>query len=112
VYGNTVVWGINNQYDSGAKDTGIYVYTIPTKPVAAFTADKTSGKKPLTVTFKYTGKSTPDRYLWDFGDGVKSKHAVTAAHKYTKAGSYTVKLTVANSAGSSTITKKNYIVVK
>ncbi|HWR24907.1 MAG TPA: PKD domain-containing protein [Methanosarcina sp.] len=109
VYDNKVVWGT---YREGTNDTGIYVYTLPTKPVAAFTADKTSGKNPLTVTFKYTGKVTPDTYLWDFGDGIKSKHAVTATHKYNKAGSYTVKLTVTNSAGSSTITKKNYIVVK
>ncbi len=112
VYGNTIVWGIDNGYGQGTNDTGIYVYTLPTKPVAAFTADKTSGKKPFTVTFKYTGTGTPDTYLWDFGDGINSKHTVTATHTFTKAGSYTVKLTVSNSAGSSTATKSKYIVVK
>jgi hypothetical protein len=111
VYGNTIVWGIDNGY-LGTTDSGIYTGTLPTKPVAKFTADKTSGKKPLTVTFKYTGTGTPDTYLWDFGDGVNSKHEVTATHTFTKIGSFTVKLTVTNSAGSSTAIKSKYITVK
>jgi beta propeller repeat protein len=112
VYGNTIVWGIDNGYGQGTTDNGIYIYTLPIKPVAEFTADKTSGKKPLTVAFKYTGTGAPDTYFWDFGDGINSKHKVTATHTFTKTGSFTVKLTVTNSAGSSTSTKSKYIAVK
>jgi PKD repeat protein len=88
--------------------------TLPvTKPVAAFTADKTSGKKPLTVTFKYTGTGgTPDTYNWNFGDGTNSQQAVTATHTFAKAGTYTVSVTSKNAAGSSTATKTKYITVK
>jgi PKD repeat protein len=35
-----------------------------------------------------------------------------AAHKYTKAGKYTVTLTVKNAAGSNTMKKTNYITAK
>ena len=44
-------------------------------PVAAFTADTTTGTAPLTVNF--TNASTGDNliYGWDFGDGV-NRHPV------------------------------------
>ena len=112
VYGNTVVWGMHSTLYSNTDDSGIYVTTIPTKPVAAFTTNKTSGKKPFTTTFTYTGTGTPDTYYWKFGDGVDSKHAVTATHTFTKAGTYTVSLKVTNSAGSNIATKSKYITVK
>ena len=95
------------------KTNYITVTSPVTKPVAAFTASKTSGTHPLSVTFIYTGTGgAPDSYLWDFGDGVNSQHAKTATHTFTKAGKYTVSSTVNNAAGSSTVKKTNYIVVK
>ncbi|TFH06072.1 MAG: hypothetical protein E4H06_00330, partial [Methanosarcina sp.] len=50
VYDNTIVWGIDNRYSSVTSDNGIYVSdlsamdTLP--PVAAFTANVTSGTVP------------------------------------------------------------------
>ena len=103
----------NSASSTTATNTNYITVTAPvTKPVAAFTTDKTSGKKSLTVTFKYTGTGSPDTYYWNFGDGVDSKHAVTATHTFTKAGTYTVSLKVTNSAGSNTATKSKYITVK
>ena len=40
-----------------------------------------------------------------------SHNAVTAKHTFTKPGVYTVSLSVTNGAGSTTVTKKNYITV-
>ncbi len=95
------------------KTNYITVTSPVTKPVAAFTASKTSGTHPLSVTFTYTGTGgAPDSYLWSFGDGVNSQHAKTATHTFTKAGKYTVSSIVTNAAGSSAARKTNYIVVK
>ena len=49
-------------------------------------------------------------WLWDFGDGATSTQK-DPVHTYTAAGTYTVKLTVTNVAGSNTATKTNYITV-
>ncbi|AKB83211.1 cell surface protein [Methanosarcina barkeri 3] len=102
VYGNKIVW---TDYRNGKPD--IYMGTISYLPVAAFTASPTSGKYPLTV--KFTDKSTDVySYNWNFGD--KSTSTVkNPTHKYTKAGKYTVSLTVKNAAGSNTVTKSSYI---
>lgn len=80
-------------------------------PVANFTTDITNGSSPLTVQF--TDKSNyPTSWLWDFGDGTTSNKQ-NPSHTYTKAGIYTVKLTVANNNGndSDILTKTDYITV-
>lgn len=55
--------------------------------------------------FRFTDQSTriPQNWLWDFGDGATSdeEHPV---HAYTKAGTFTVLLTVSNPLGSDTTT--------
>ena len=78
-------------------------------PVAAFSASTLSGTAPLKVAFvdKSAGVHTSK---WNFGDGAYSKEK-NPVHKYTKAGNYTVSLTVGNAGGNSTATKSNYIVV-
>lgn len=69
----------------GAKDN-------TTLPVSQFTADKTTAcATPLTI--KFTNSSTnATTYTWDFGDGATSTDK-DPSHDYTKAGTYTVKLT-------------------
>lgn len=78
--------------------------------VAAFSASRTSGKAPLKVTFADKSKGTPSSWKWSFGDG-KSSTTKNPVHTYSKAGKYTVSLTVKNSKGSNTKTIKNYITV-
>jgi len=80
------------------------------KPVANFTASSTSGKAPLTVTFTDTSKNAPTSWKWVFGDG-KISTEQNPVHKYTKAGTYKVKLTVSNAAGTKTLSRYGYIVV-
>ncbi|AKB55149.1 Chitin binding protein [Methanosarcina barkeri MS] len=86
-----------------------YIKVI-TKPVAAFSASPTSGKTPLKVTFTDKSTGTPAAWKWDFGDGSKSYHQ-NPVHKYSKAGTYTVSLTVKNAAGRNSVTKTKYIKV-
>jgi len=84
--------------------------TSPSKLVAAFSASPTSGKVPLKVAFTDTSTGTPTKWIWDFGDGSKS-YLQNPTHKYSKAGVYTVNLTVKNTAGKNTVTKTDYIKV-
>jgi PKD repeat protein len=91
----------------------ITVLAKPTqKPKAAFTADVTRGKVPLTV--KFTDISTggvPTSWYWDFRDGINSENTQTATHTFTSPGPYTITLTVTNDAGSDTVSKTEYITV-
>jgi PKD repeat protein len=72
-------------------------------PQAAFTVSVSSGAAPLNVTFTNTtegvDKESKVVFDWDFGDGEKmtaTKISDTISHKYTKAGTYTVKITAYN----------------
>ncbi|RXA21714.1 PGF-pre-PGF domain-containing protein [Methanosarcina sp. MSH10X1] len=98
------------------EESSIYLYdlssTVENSPTAEFTANVTSGNVPLVVLFDDTSTGgVPTSWLWDFGDGIDSKHAMNATHTFTKSGVYNVSLTVANEAGNSTVTKLNYITV-
>ncbi|AKB17623.1 cell surface protein [Methanosarcina sp. WWM596] len=76
-----------------------YIYT-GNGPTASFTTSPQSGEAPLTVQFTDTSTGSPTSWLWDFGDGSTS-NSQSPSHTYSRAGTYTVKLTVTNSYGSS-----------
>jgi len=82
----------------------------PSSPVAAFTANVTSGTVPLAVQFTDASTGTPTSWSWTFGDGATST-AQSPAHTYAAAGTYTVSLTTTNAYGEDTETKSNYITV-
>jgi YVTN family beta-propeller protein len=82
----------------------------PVLPVANFSANPTSGKAPLNVSFTDNSTGTPTAWKWTFGDGTNST-VKNPTHKYSQEGNYTVKLTATNAAGSNTTTKTNYIKV-
>jgi glucose/arabinose dehydrogenase len=73
-------------------------------PTAAATANKTSGLKPLAVTFDGSGSSDPDgdalTYSWNFGDG-SSGAGKTITHTFANDGKYNVVLTVNDGRGGS-----------
>ncbi|MEI8083858.1 MAG: PKD domain-containing protein, partial [Actinomycetes bacterium] len=78
--------------------------TIPLRPpVASFTASTHSGSAPLTVRFTDTSEGNPTTWRWELGDGQTSTSGNPVCD-YTKAGTYTVRLTVANSACPNTAT--------
>jgi PKD repeat protein len=88
--------------------------TASSSPTAKFSANVTGGTIPLTVQFTDTSTQFPEAWLWDFGDSNKSTVQNPPAYTYTTKGTYTVKLTVNNSYGSSstqkTITVKEPVV--
>ncbi len=76
-------------------------------PVAAFSATPNTGVIPVNVALdaSATTAGLGVSYLWDFGDGVTEASATPAtSHGYGSAGTYTVKLTVTDSIGRSSIT--------
>ncbi len=79
-------------------------------PVANFNANTTSGVVPMFVRFTDTSTNTPASWLWDFGDSGTST-VRNATHTYRVAGTYSVNLTVTNSAGSHSEVKTGYITV-
>ncbi|ONI89869.1 glycosyl hydrolase [Actinosynnema sp. ALI-1.44] len=86
-----------------AGDANSAVYRIEYRPsgnrppVAAASADRTSGAAPLAVNFSAAGSSDPDggplTYRWTFGDGATST-AANPSHTYTANGTYTAQVTV------------------
>jgi formylglycine-generating enzyme required for sulfatase activity len=80
-------------------------------PVADFTADKTSGKPPLTVTFTDLSYNDPTLWDWEFGNDERSREQ-NPVFTYNDVGTYTVTLVVGNAFGLDTITKENYITVE
>ncbi|MCS7274039.1 MAG: PKD domain-containing protein, partial [Candidatus Bipolaricaulota bacterium] len=76
-------------------------------PRAVLTATPTHGFTPLTVQFDASQSVdltlTPQRIVrheWDFGDGTRGS-GVALSHTYTRAGIYTVTLTVFDEDGAS-----------
>ncbi len=74
-------------------------------PTAGFTMDKNSGAVPLTIHFidQSTG-SPPMTYTWDFDDQGYTSEQQNPDYTFENLGTYHVKLTINNAAGSSEVT--------
>lgn len=81
---------------------------LPPTPTANFSANPTSGNKPLTVNFTDQSTGSITGWSWNFGDSGTSTQQ-TPSHIYNNAGDYTVVLTVSGPGGSNTKTQTNYI---
>ena len=96
---------------SVTKSSYITVSNGVNAPVAAFSAPSTSGNAPLSISFADDSTGSPTSWNWCFGDGINSSDQ-NPVHIYSKAGKYTVSLTLNNPGGSSTKTMSGYITVK
>ncbi len=108
------ICGPSSSKDDMTCDTGSVIDSVTiglppatdSAPAAVLSATPASGNAPLTVTADASGSSdddaTPiDNYTFDFGDGtvIGPQAGATASHTYTQAGSYTIKVTVTDTAG-------------
>lgn len=84
-----------------------------TTPVASFTFSPPHPLASTSVSFDGSGSTdtggTLSSYTWDFGDGTNGS-GVTTSHTYSKAGSYSVSLTVTDSFGGTASTSKTVVV--
>ncbi|MDI9393997.1 MAG: PKD domain-containing protein [Euryarchaeota archaeon] len=86
--------------------------TVEKGPTADFSASPLSGTAPLTVSFTDSSTGNPTKWAWDFNsDGTIDSTEKNPVFTYSTAGTYSVTLTVTNSAASDEITKSNYITV-
>lgn len=95
----------DNWYGTAAPPSG-----TTAAPVADFTATPTFGATPLQVQFTAASLNTPTAWSWDFqNDGTVDSTSQNPTYTYTAAGTYAVKLTVQNSAGSDSEIKTSCI---
>ncbi len=78
----------------------------PNLPIVILTADKTSGKSPLTINFdasnSFDRNDSPITYTWDF-DGLGNSSDAETSFTFTEVGSHKVYLTVTNEGDFSAI---------
>jgi PKD repeat protein len=72
--------------------------------VADFTYSPSSPVVGQEVQFLDNSQGSPTSWSWDFGDGAKST-SKNPTHNYSKAGTFSVKLTVSDGVNSNTTTK-------
>lgn len=88
---------------SGAESTKRkFVTVVAGLPLVAAFGYEANG---LTVLFTDVSSGEPVSWVWDFGDGGASTER-HPSHTYSKAGTYTVKLTVGNEFGVSSTASK------
>jgi PKD repeat protein len=77
-----------------------------TNPVVSMALSPSSGPVPLNVDFTANvSGATASKYSWSFGDGTTSTAALPS-HTYNKAGNFTAKVTVTDSAGATASSSK------
>jgi PKD repeat protein len=84
--------------------------TVTQLPQAGFVVNTTSGIAPTTIRFTDTSTGVPNSWSWDFGDQGSSTQQ-NPVHTYLSSGVYSVRLTVSNGVGSSTVTKTSLITI-
>jgi len=109
---NTITMGSANIY--GAGRLFLQPPAQPTQPpTASFTFSPSSPTPGVWVQFDGSGSTDPDgsivSYAWQFGDGATGTGA-SAYHRFSSAGSYTVRLTVTDDDGASDTTTRTIAV--
>jgi PKD repeat protein len=91
------------------------IISIGSVPVADFSFTPNFGATPLTVQFTDLSTGTPTSWAWDFkNDGTATSTVKNPSYTYTISNStqfqsFSIKLTVSNSFGTSTVTKGTVI---
>jgi hypothetical protein len=74
------------------------------------TGPRCTGSAPLTLEFVPLGTASVTKYLWEFGDGVRSSDR-TPTHTYAFPGTYDVSLAGGGVAGSAPRLRPGFVVV-
>ena len=115
VYSSAGTYSVNltvtNASGSNSLLRSNYITVNERPPVSGFSGTPTTGTIPLTVTFTDGSTGVITGYAWNFGDKATSTDQ-NPSHQYTKAGTYTVNLTVTGPGGTNTSTKSNYVTVR
>jgi PKD repeat protein/C1A family cysteine protease len=98
-----------NPGGSSTKVLSNYI-TVYAPANAGFTAAPTTGAAPALIVFSDSSAGTISKWKWDFGDG-KTSLKQNPTHSYSKAGTYSVNLTVSGKGGTSTATQSNLITI-
>lgn len=107
----TITAVINNVQVVGSI-TALVPAGSPLLPIADFNDNPFFGDTPLTVSFIDRSHGNPTSWEWDFqDDGLIDSTEQNPLFTYDTPGTYSVKLTVSNAAGSNTIVKQNEITV-
>jgi len=93
---------VTNSFGSDSKTQTITVDPAPLKPVASFTLSSSQLQVFEPVTFVDTSSNKPTAWSWALGDGGVVSGSNSATHSYSSEGTFIVKLTVSNRAGSDT----------
>ncbi len=80
--------------------------TVYTKVHAAFSASAVSGQVPIAVAFADSSTGNFAKRAWDFGDGSVDSSSKTPLHNFTRAGTFTVRLTVTGPGGTDSASKQ------
>jgi trimeric autotransporter adhesin len=108
--GITTTYTLTGENAAGCMDTDDVTVTVENSPVPSFTADKTIGCVPLTVTLTNTGLGTG--CVWTFGDGTVINGCGPIVHTFTQVGCYSVSLQTESALGcEGTTTINDYICV-
>ncbi len=102
----SVALTVGNAYGTNTRTINDYI-AVGAIPQANFLGTPREGAAPLTIQFNDLSSGSPDRWVWDFGDGEQSTLR-NPSHVYLNPGSYTVSLMVANAFGSNTRIQSNY----
>ena len=114
-------WGLRDRFgESGAAELADF-YLCPVDPVfaglrpssvdATFSASVREGEAPLAVRFTDESVGEIVHYVWDFGDGAKSRER-SPEHTYRTPGVYTVTLEAIGPEGMDREEKDAYIAVR
>jgi len=108
----TVTLTATNSAGSNAltKSNYITVRAGSAKVTTNFVATPLTGTAPLTVRFTDESAGSPTSWIWNFGDGQLST-LQNPTHIYISPGVFAVSLIASNSAGSTVLTRSNYITV-
>ena len=101
----TVTLTVQNEAGSDEVAKTVTILPLPPDPpTASFTLSSATVPANAVVNFTDTSTGDPTEWLWDFGDGSRSR-AQSPPHAFATPGSYVVTLTASNPGGSDSSTQ-------